>query len=452
MLNLNQLKKLYTNSPLWVKNIYASIPFDIRNGREYKKWREFLNSKIDIEEYELSKIQESVLYAYEHTKYYKKLFTELDIHPQDIKSKHDFQKIPFVDKDIIRENYSDFLVQDFPKKNILKVTTGGSSGSPMEYMQSKNVWSKELACYMNFFAKHKYSPLDIKASFRGGDFSNLKKGTYWFFNPANNEIFFSPTHLNTNTVKLYVEYLNSIKPRFLYGYPSSMLFLMHNMKANSFSLNFDIHAIFLISESFTEGDVAQISLFFNCSVASTYGHSERLVLAESIGENIKDYKVNRVYGYFELINEDSKNINVENIKGEIVGTGFDNYAMPLLRYKTGDFTSFKNFDKQIINLVDSPRKQLYIDDKNNNKISDHALLRQSEMLGFGIIKYQIVQTIPGKIKLFLLTEKTFTETKQKQLLISLNSRVDNELDIEIIVTDKLILTKRGKCIPFIKEY
>ena len=452
MFNLNQLKKYYNDSPLWMKKLYATIPFDIRNGSEYRKWKKFLREDISIEEYEYMKIKESVAYAYNNTKFYKNLFDDMGAHPNDIKSYKDFQKIPFVDKDIIRENYEDFLVKDYPKNKILRLTTGGSSGSPTEYIQSKNIWSKEMAFYMQFFKQNNYTPSLLKASFRGGDFSKLPNDEYWFYNPVNNEVIFSPTHLNKTTIEKYVKYLNEIKPKFFYGYPSSMIFLIHNMKESDLEFNFNIRAIFLISESFSKEDINQISNFFDCPVASTYGHTERLVLAESIGETISDYKINRRYGYFELINDNDKNIELENIQGEIVGTEFDNYAMPILRYKTGDYTSYHNYEKNIIKLVESPRKQLYIDDKLKGRISDHALLRQSEMLELGIVKYQIVQSLPGKIELYLLTEKSFDKNNYQKLISSLNSRVNDRLEIEIIVTDQLILTKQGKCIPLIKEY
>jgi len=451
MLSLNQLKNLYSNSPLWVKKIYASIPFEIRNGEEYRNWRAFLNKEIDEEIYELKKIQESVAYAYENTKYYKNLFDKLDIKPEDIKSKKDFQKIPYIDKDIVREHYNDFIVPNFPKKKILKVTTGGSSGAPMEYIQSKNIWAKELAYYMYFFAKFGYKNSILKASFRGGNFSNLKKGVYWIYNPVNNEIIFSPSHLNENTIMAYVSELNKIKPKYFHGFPSSILFLIHHMETKKLFLNFQVDTIFLVSESFSEEDVRYIADYFNCNVASTYGHSERLIFGESIGKIVLNYKIDKRYGFFELVNNDGV-ISNNNIKGEIVGTGFDNYAMPLLRYKTGDFTAYQNIRESIINLVESPRNQLSIDCKDHSKIAFAGLIKASEMLEYGIIKYQIIQEKIGEIKLYIIPGPKFDNNCKNKLRFSLKNKVDNRLDIEIIITSTLTLTKSGKCLLLIKDY
>ena len=151
MFNLNQLKKYYNDSPLWMKKLYAAIPFDIRNGAEYRKWKKFLHDDISIEEYEFVKLKETVIYAYNNSKYYNKLFKDIGATPNDIKSYKDFQLIPFVDKDIIRDNFEDFLVKGYPESKILRVTTGGSSGSPMEFIQSKKYLVKRISNIYELF-------------------------------------------------------------------------------------------------------------------------------------------------------------------------------------------------------------------------------------------------------------------------------------------------------------
>lgn len=452
MFSLNQLKKYYTASPHWMKKLYASIPFDIRSGKEYRRWKRFLQKDIAVEEYEFKKLKESINYAYKYSRYYNTLFKKMNASPDDIKTYKDFLEIPFVDKNIIRNNFADFVISDFPKRNILKVATGGSSGTPVEFIQSKNIWSKELAVYMNYFAKHNFFPNSLKATFKGGDFKNLPQDVYWFYNPVNNEVNFSPVHLTKKTVYKYVEHLNTLKPRFIHAYPSSLIFLMMYMKECRLNLDFEVDTVFLISESFAHTDIIQISKFFDCEVAATYGHTERLVFAESIGDAVLGYQVNRRYGYFELIDDNGKLIDNTQKRGEIVGTGFDNYAMPILRYKTGDYSSYMNTAQKIINLVDSPRKQLYIDDKYGNSISRPTLLRQKELYEMGVIKYQIIQKTPGKIEILIIVNSSFNENTYRKFQSILKQRVGERLDIDLTLTDKLILSKSNKCIPIIKEY
>lgn len=63
-------------------------------------------------------------------------------------------------------------------------------GSPMKFLQSYNVWKKELAFIMNFFSQYGYKPSMMKASFRGGEFDGLPLDRYWKYNPVHNEIHF----------------------------------------------------------------------------------------------------------------------------------------------------------------------------------------------------------------------------------------------------------------------
>jgi len=194
MLNLNTLKKIYTNSPLWMKKLYASIPYDIRNGADYRKWKRFLEKEINEEEYQLLKLKETLSYACTHTVYYKKVFDQLQCHIDDFNDFRDIEKLPFINKDIVKENYHNLIAHTYPKKNTFFVTTGGSSGEPMQFLQSKNVWNKELAFVNHFFKEYGYNPNKLKASFRGGEFHDLKPNTYWKLNPVHNEKFDQHKH------------------------------------------------------------------------------------------------------------------------------------------------------------------------------------------------------------------------------------------------------------------
>ena len=83
----------------------------------------------------------------------------------------------------------------------------------------------------------------------------------------------------------------------------------------------------MISENI---DIAQrdfLENYFKVKSLTFYGHSERCIIAEEILPN--EYAFDPYYGYTET---------VENGDGSsfMVGTGFLNKTMPLIRYKTDD--------------------------------------------------------------------------------------------------------------------
>ncbi|VAW85845.1 hypothetical protein MNBD_GAMMA16-1827, partial [hydrothermal vent metagenome] len=218
MLNLNQLKNLYLNSPKWVKKIYTAIPFEIRNGSGYREWSTFLKKELNTQEYEILKIKETVLYAYENTKYYKNLFDKHHIDPYNINSREDLQLTPLLTKELVAENFEDLQVINYPDNKKFFVSTGGTTGKSMTFYQSKNIWEKEVAFWIYDTAKYGYNPSKLKASFRGGDLKNIEKRAYWEDDYINNAIHFSPMHLSHDTVYKYIEKLNASKPLFFHAY------------------------------------------------------------------------------------------------------------------------------------------------------------------------------------------------------------------------------------------
>ena len=84
------------------------------------------------------------------------------------------------------------------------------------------------------------------------------------------------------------------------------------------------------SERLTEPQRAVLESVFGCRAYSWYGHSERVVLAAE-GRRSKHYYFVPQYGYAEFGPP-----NADGLR-EVIGTSFHNFAMPLIRYRTGDY-------------------------------------------------------------------------------------------------------------------
>ncbi len=442
MLTLNQLKSLYSNSPLWLQKLYSAIPYNIRSGAEYRKWKKFLEQELSNDEYILLKLKETVLYAYENTDYYKDIFDTLDISPHDIKTLNDFTLLPTIDKEIVKTNFNRLHAKKFPKSKTFYVSTGGSSGEPMTFLQSANVWKKELAFNMNYFTKYGYTPSSLKASLRGGTFSNTPN-TYWNYNPVYNEIHFSPFHISEDTIKYYVQKLNTLQPMFFHSYPSSLLLLIEHMRNKKLTLNYSPKTIFLISENFSKQELHSIQSFFQSTVSSFYGHTERLIFAPNASADLTSYKIDSRYGFFELLNEKDFPLYTNKIAGEMVGTSFDNFAMPLLRYKTGDYTHFLDHTNNIIATVEGRWKKEYLLGKNGIKISLTALNIHSDLFKH-VLQYQFHQEKPTYATLHLVVSHKFTNTDKQNILKTLEKRGGHTITFSVKIVKKLQLTPRGK--------
>lgn len=120
---------------------------DLRN-RHYVAWINFLKesedySKEQIEDYQLGELKRIVKYAYENTRGYRALYESFGITPEAIQTAEDIRKLPFVEKEMIRENLEDYSI---PVPGRSYVSTGGSStGRPFGFYRTDSAFSKELA-------------------------------------------------------------------------------------------------------------------------------------------------------------------------------------------------------------------------------------------------------------------------------------------------------------------
>jgi phenylacetate-CoA ligase len=426
-MNLNKLKSLYLNSPLIFKEIYALIPFRIRNGKIYRMWREKLKQQT-IDDRNPS---DTLKYAISNFKVYSELYNSIDT--------NNWEKIPFIDKYFIQKYISEFELFSIPK---FYVTTGGVTGKPAKFFQSNNIWYKELAFVYDYFEKHGYKSTMLKASFRGGDFSHLKPNIFWKSNPNYNEIHFSPFHINSKTIEKYVERLNKIQPKYFHGYPSAFISLARVMNNNGLKLNYKLKCIFLISEGFKKEDVEFLQSTFNCEVSSFYGHSERLIFAEA-SKDLNYYIPNPLYGYLELIDEYGNVIKNNNVVGELVATSYDNLAMPLIRYKTGDYTHYIDYNTKSFAPLKGKWGQMNLIGINGEEISLTALNLHSNELN-SIQKIQFVQNQKGKVILNVMFETTNNEFLIKSLSELLTNRVGGLIHFDLNETEEFILNLRGK--------
>ena len=154
------------------------------------------------------------------------------------------------------------------------------------------------------------------------------------------------------------------------------------------------------------------------------------------------------YGYTEIINKEGEDASYEDEVGEIVSTGFSNYAMPFIRYKTGDMAIFTNEkctcgrNYKLIKRVEG-RKSEYFVDRDGNKItltrSDEALWRVSN----SIFTFQYIQNEPGDVILEIVIKNEFGK-HDLELIKEGFRKFYPQFDLEIKIVGNIERTERGK--------
>jgi phenylacetate-CoA ligase len=406
-------------------------------------------NKGEIKILQIEQIKKLVTYAYENVEYYRDLFTSADFNPYNFSKIDDIKKIPYLTKDIIRKNPERLISKTFPKKYLKESKTGGSTGTPLSFYLDKRTSSPvEMAYLENMWRRIGYKLYDKCIVMRGEILDNIIEGKkYWKMNFSINWLSMSTFHLTADTFPIYMEKIMNYRPKFIIAYPSVAYVLAYYMKTNNIKPLSSLKAIICSSETLYNWQRKFIQEVCKVRIYSYYGLSEKCCIASECS-NSSLYTFYPLYGFTELINNKDEWCTQENEKGEIVATGFNNYASPFIRYRTGDiglFTKKKCNEANewfTIKRIEG-RMQDYLIDKFQNKItftnSDVPLMCVKEKIN----AYQYVQNTKGKVSLNISVISTLSNNEIQDIKRTFHNYYHN-FDININIVDNIPVTKSGK--------
>src|SRR5665648_516292 len=126
------MRNLIRKAPSWIKKpiiyIYGLIPYERRLGKVFWDTYNFLQesqwwSKEKLEEYQMRELEKLLKHAYENVPYYRRVFDERGLKPKDIQSLIDLKKLPYMTKEIIRDNLEDLIARNYPRSKLQYITT-----------------------------------------------------------------------------------------------------------------------------------------------------------------------------------------------------------------------------------------------------------------------------------------------------------------------------------------
>jgi phenylacetate-CoA ligase len=330
------------------------------------------------------------------------------------------------------------------------MNTGGSSGSPLEFFIHKGITRpKERAFLNSFYYSIGYNRKQKIATFRGDP---VPGSDIYMYDPIRKNFIFSSYRITKENIKKIVNSLNKIKPEFLFGYPSVVYDVSKIIKNNiTLQLELSLKGIILASEKLFDFQIELIEDTFNTKVYSYYGHSERLVLAYKCS-SCNNYIVDPMYGYAEIVDENNINITEKGKTGKIIGTGFHNLVMPLIRYDTNDESRYasklcENCQKSnsIIFGDIEGRTSDYIMGYDGRRISITGIIFGQHLKEFNkISKFQLIQSEPGNIDFNIVAEDKLSNKEEAMLKKKIEIASDNTISVNIMYVDDIEKTPTGK--------
>ena len=434
-----------------LKWLYYYVPKSIKYGIKYKPTLNLLKksrnwNKEQMQAYQLRKLKEILKYAYENVPYYKKVFDEVSFSPADFHSPDDLSAVPFLTKAIVREQQDKLLSKKAKKCRLVHQFTSGSTGEPAVFFCDKReTICLEEAFVMNAWQQIGYNGKGKMAVFRGNKIiTNPSSHIFWSFNAPTHKTLYSLYDLNASNISYYYDNLIKEKTKWIHAFPSGIVRFCALAKQKGLPPITGVAGIMLSSEIIYDQQADLIrSMFVNAQLSYLYGHTEMACFAASCCKSL-NYHFHSEYGFTEFIPIDSDTY-------EIVATGFNNHAMPIIRYRTGDVIRKSDICEctchspyPVVKCIGG-RGQNSIITKSGTRIVETAFVAAVHTSAFDKIdKMQFEQFTDGRCVMRVKPLVQLSDVEKREILRVVTDRLNNDIDLQLEITTDIPLTNSGK--------
>jgi phenylacetate-CoA ligase len=394
-----------------------------------------------IQQYQWQQIIVLLHHAYEHVPYYKKLFKAQGITPDDIRSLHNFQQLPFLTKEIVQEYAHELKATNYPPYAFEETNTGGSTGFLLRFPVEKGVWyAKHLAYITVLLERGGCQAMDKSVQITGRE-------KFWEYRLVPRTLMLSSYQMTEQNLQVYIQKIKRLQPHYFIGYPSAMMLLATYMKHHSIELK-GLKAIFCFGETIYEWQRDFLETFFQCRVHGQYGHREQCVLAGTC-EKSNFYHIFPDYGFVELIDRNGQPVTQDGKSGEIVATGFHTGIFPFIRYKTGDIATYSSHHCECgrhslrFQSIEG-RLQDFMVSKNKRLVPLMGVLQLIAKSSPNMKEYQLYQDCEGELILHIVKKEGFSDDDIHHIRENFQKRLGDEFSLSFFYMDSIPRTSRGK--------
>jgi len=394
-----------------------------------------------IQRMQLERVKAILHYAVSNVPFYRESFAQEKLCVDDINTLDDLRRVPFLSKSKVLERGPDLVARE-SRCFTIQTRTSGTTGTPLTIRKNRSAVIREHAFITRQLLWAGHQPGDRTAWIRGDLIVPVRqtKPPFWRFDRVGKTLMMSSYHLSRISADTYVKALESFDPVSIQAYPSSVSFLARHLENREKKYQGrSLRSVITSSEALDDGQRRLVEESFGCRVFDWYGSTENVV---AIGTCEKgSYHVIEDYGYVEAIDCG------DEIK-EIVGTGFNNFAMPFIRYRTGDGILF-DADSRTCECGRKFRKVT----KVLGRMDDYLKMRDGRRIGriSGIVREtknvaeaQIVQMDFEQIEILIVPFGKFSDRDKEDLISAARRYLGDNMTITVSLVSTIPRAANGK--------
>lgn len=395
-----------------------------------------------LEQVQLEKLNRLISHARETVPYYRNLPAG------ELRSLEELKNIPFLEKEVLREN-ADQLCSTSQGLRPRPKTTGGSTGAAVTLRKSAEGMAQEMAATWRGYSWAGIDIGDKQARFWGVPHGKKDRLRAKLIDLVTNRLRFSAFAFSESDFEVYISKLEDFNPKYFYGYVSMIKQLAEYIEREKLIIDVRPSAIITTAEVLTQSDREIIERVFNCKVYNEYGCGEIGTIAhECSSGGLHLTSENMIV---EIVDDNGNSVPAGE-QGEIVVTDLVNYSMPLIRYKIKDYGDIST--KPCVCGVNLPclekvygREYDYLVNSRGEKFHGEFFLYMIENINKAGISFQGVQFVQSpdlSIVVRLVGENLDEQTLSNYFKNTIAEKMDDNVDVSVDFVEEIQRESSGK--------
>ncbi len=425
---------------------------DALSGRgALRLWRELQESQWwnadRLRDLQGAKLKKLIAHAAGRTSFYRARLHQAGIDPLGVNCINDLRHMPLLLKDDIRAQREQMVADTHRDKSITSCTSG-STGSPLIFSVGKKRCGADLAARMRAHRWFNISTGDPVIYLWGSRIEidrqdRLRAIRDWLIN----EKLLSAFELSDQMLHKYANKFLYIRPHAVYSYASTLWRFAQFVQQHRPELKGVIKKVAIATgEQLLPAWRSEIIRSLECSVAEEYGCREGGLIAHECPAEAYHIMAENII--VEIVDDDGRPV-AEGEEGRIVLTNLEAYAMPFIRYDTGDRAALRGGSCSCgrgLPMMWRPtgRTFEFLETNDGTKITGVSLSRDLKEVD-GIAHYRVIQEARDRVRILLVTNFRYCRQQgEPQIRRFVKARIGEATDVIIEYVDALPPHASGK--------
>lgn len=414
--------------------------------RARREW----NTPAQVQMRQMDKLNTLLAHAVTRVPYYCQLAHEGKM-PTRVEKLTDLDQVPVLTKEIIRSENENLLAEDYPKQQLRKLATGGSTGQPVHFYSDQDAllyknaaesWSATMAGLRRGSS--------MAMLWGAGEFepSSRQRLRERFELLITNRMFIDCFKMTEADLERAHQHLSRFRPEGLLGYTSALMRLARFLQDRRIRPNYPRKTVISAAETLDEVSREILRNIFNTPVFNRYGSREMGLIAVECERH-------------QGLHIDCENVLVELEDGpeetplqRILVTKLTQFSMPFIRYDIGD-------------LAEGPISSC--DCGRGYPVLKRVVGRVTEMIRMpdgaclpgelfphllkdcGIAEYQVTQAEDYSVEVLLV--RALQQTAQQEALMrrGIAQYLGEKVEVTYHYVDRIERSATGKLLPVISH-